>query len=159
MVPPRVASSDRDAVVDRDHDDVRAKGGAHSALFVRDERGVRGLAQDGGVAEVGGGDTLQVAVTSSSDIFAAVLSVDGAGARSTFVATADDGLVQVSPGRNVPLPQATVLDDTAGLETVAVFLCRHAGARVSALWPSALQGAPPPGCVVERYRLHKKARR
>jgi hypothetical protein len=140
---------------------VRAKGTAHSALFVKDERGVRGLFDDGdaGTAVVHSGDTLQVAVTSSSEAYVAVLSLDQAGTRSTYVASATGGLLRVSPGRNVPLPQATVLDDVVGHETVAVFLCREPGVSTAALQARIDTGEPPPGCVVDRYRLEKKAGR
>jgi hypothetical protein len=140
---------------------VRTKGTAHSALFVKDERGVRGLFDDGdtGTAVVHSGDTLQVAVTSSSEAYVAVLSLDQAGTRSIYVASAGGGLLRVSPGRNVPLPQATVLDDVAGHETVAVFLCREPGVSTAALQARIDTGEPPPGCVVDRYRLEKKAGR
>jgi hypothetical protein len=140
---------------------VRAKGKAHSALFVKDARGVRGLFDDGdaGTAVVHSGDTLQVAVTSASEAYVAVLSLDQAGTRSTYVASATGGLLRVSPGRNVPLPQATVLDDVVGHETVAVFLCREPGVSTEALQARIDTGEPPPGCVVDRYRLEKKAGR
>ena len=140
---------------------VRAKGTAHSALFVKDERGVRGLFDDGdaGTAVVHSGDTLQVAVTSASEAYAAVLSLDQAGTRSTYVASATGGLLRVSPGRNVPLPQATVLDDVVGQETVAVFLCRAPGVSTEALQALIDTGEAPPGCVIDRYRLEKKAGR
>jgi hypothetical protein len=138
---------------------VRTKGSAQSALFVQDERGVRGLFLDGdsGPASVHSGDTLQVAVTSSTDAFVAVMSSDGAGQLSTYVATGDGGLVRVSAGRNVPLPQATLLDDVVGPETVAVFVCKDATIHTSALHAVVLDGAPPAGCRVDRYRLDKKA--
>jgi hypothetical protein len=159
-----VAATDEAAIVGPVVDQgsrVRAKGTSHSALFVKDERGVRGLFDDGdaGTAVVHSGDTLQVAVTSASEVYAAVLSLDQAGTRSTYVASATGGLLRVSPGRNVPLPQATVLDDVAGQETVAVFLCREPGVSTEALQARIDTGEPPPGCVVDRYRLEKKAGR
>jgi hypothetical protein len=140
---------------------VRAKGSARSALFVKDARGVRGLFEDGdvGTATVFVGDTLQVAVTSTAEAFVAVLSLDPAGARSTYVASANGELLRVSPGRNVPLPQATILDDVVGQETVAVFVCREASIRVDALQPFIQAGEPPLGCGVDRYLLDKKAGR
>ena len=145
-------------VVD-DEAPVRTKGSTQSALFVQDERGVRGLFLDGdsGPAPVHSGDTLQVAVTSSTDAFVAVMSSDGAGQLSTYVATASGGLLRVSSGRNVPLPQATLLDDVVGPETVAVFVCNDATIHTSALHAVVLDGAPPAGCRVDRYRLDKKA--
>jgi hypothetical protein len=147
-----------DVVVDAP---VRTKGNAQSALFVQDERGVRGLFLDGefGPAPVHSGDTLQVAVTSSTEAFVAVMSSDGAGQLSTYVASASGGLVRVSAGRNVPLPQATVLDDVVGPETVAVFVCNDANIDASALRAVVLDGVPPAGCRVDRYRLDKKAGR
>jgi hypothetical protein len=57
------------------------------------------------------------------------------------------------------LPQATVLDDVVGHETVAVFLCREPGVSTAAFQARIDTGEPPPGCVVDRYRLEKKAGR
>ena len=138
---------------------VRTKGSTQSALFVQDERGVRGLFLDGdaGPAPVHSGDTLQVAVTSSTEAFVAVMSSDGAGQIAAYVATGGGGLVRVSAGKSVPLPQATVLDDVPGPETVAVFICKDATIHTSALRAVVLEGAPPAGCRVDRFRLDKKA--
>jgi hypothetical protein len=139
---------------------VRAKGGARSALYVQDAAGVRPLsadaAEDGAAAQVRPGDIVQVAVTSASEVFVAVVSRDGAGHVSTYVAADDGGLVRVAAGRNVPLPGATVLDDVVGAETVAVFLCDRPAARPEALAAVVMSGAPPSGCVVERHRLDKR---
>jgi hypothetical protein len=149
---------------------VRAKGGARSALYVQDATGVRPVSTDGGSSAGGDGasvtptrvhpgDTLQVAVTSATDVFVAVVSQDGAGQASTYVAAADGGLVRVAAGRNVPLPRATILDDVLGTETVAVFLCAAPGPRAADLTTFAVSGAPPPGCVVERHALDKQGSR
>jgi hypothetical protein len=144
---------------------VRAKGHARSALYVQDPFGVRPLRDDdtasgdAAPALVHPGDTLQVAVTSSVDVFVAVVSQDGAGQVSTYVAAEDGGLVRVAAGRNVPLPRATVLDEVPGLETVAVVLCDVPGAQAAALAALVVHGAPPAGCLVERHRLHKQERR
>jgi hypothetical protein len=149
---------------------VRAKGGARTALFVQDARGVRPLLTDADAsgddagaasrrARVHPGDTLQVAVTSSTDVFVAVVSQDGAGQVSTYVAADDGALVRVAGGRNVPLPRATVLDDVLGPETVAVFLCDAPGVRAASLATLVVAGAPPSGCVVERHRLDKRGAR
>jgi hypothetical protein len=156
---------------------VRAKGRARSALYVQDARGVRPLQAGDGASDVVGddaghdagdgsqparvhpGDTLQVAVTSTVDVFAAVVSQDGPGQVSTYVAADDGGLVRVAAGRNVPLPRATVLDDVAGFETVAVLLCDAPGVQAAALAGIVVGGAPPAGCVVDRHRLEKAERR
>jgi hypothetical protein len=136
---------------------VRAKG-ASSALFVQDAHGVRGLfVDDAGPARVYSGDTLQVAVTSATVVYVGVLSRDGSGQVSTYVAASDGALVQVSAGSNVPLPHATTLDDVVGPETVAVFVCTDASVHTSALKAVVVDGAPPEGCRVERYPLDKRA--
>ena len=139
---------------------VRAKGGPRSALFVQDERGVRGLFLDGAAspALVHSGDTLQVAATSATAVFVGVLSRDAVGHVSTYVASREQGLVRVSAGRNVPLPHATTLDDVLGPETVAVFMC-DAAIQTSMLESLVLDGEPPAGCRVDRYKLDKRAGR
>jgi hypothetical protein len=149
-----------DARVDDDIAAVRAKGGPQSALFVQDERGVRGLFLDDAAAPalVHSGDTLQVAVTSATAVFVGVLSRDAVGHVSTYVATSEQALVRVSAGRNVPLPQATTLDDVVGHETVAVFTC-DAAIHTPALEAFVLDGEPPTGCRVDRYQLDKRAGR
>lgn len=139
---------------------IRTKGGASSGLFVQDARGVRALDTTGAAAGAAGalvhpGDTLQVAVTSSSPVFVAVLSHDAQGQVSRYVVAADDALVAVAPGRNVPLPGATVLDDVLGNETVAVFLCERATVTANELTAIVVDGNAPPGCVVERHLVRK----
>jgi hypothetical protein len=124
---------------------VRTKGAAHATVFVQSAGGVR--AHDGH-APVHPGDTVQIAVSASADVWAAVVSKDGAGVVSTYVAP-----VQVSAGQNVPLPASTVLDATLGAETLAVFLCAQ---RVDANALSAvIESGEVPGCDVNRTTLVK----
>jgi hypothetical protein len=139
--------------------ETRLKGAAHSALFVAEDGRVRAASE---AAVVYPGSTLQVTVSSPERAFAAVVSVDGAGQRSVYVPYAPEGapaaMVELPAGRDVPLPQSTVLDDVLGPETVAVFICREALADPRALLERATEGEAPAGCVVDRYALDKRAR-
>jgi len=137
----------------------RTKGAAQSALYVADEGRVR-VVDDSVVLHAG--STLQVTVSSPEPVFAAVVSVDGAERRSVYVPHTDGDapadMVALPAGRDVPLPQSTVLDEVVGPETVAVFLCRERLADARVLMGIVTEGEAPTGCRVERYNLRKQAR-
>lgn len=120
---------------------------------MQDAAGVR-VVSDGGVVHPG--DTLQVTVTSATDVWVTVLSIDGAQRRSRYVPT-DGGMVRVERGSRVPLPQSTILDDVLGPEAVAVFLCARQLADPSTLAGQIRDGEPPAGCEVHRFQLEKRA--
>lgn len=138
----------------------RSKGTTLSSMLYVAEDGRVRAADEAPVIHPGA--TLQVTVSAPAPAYAAVVSVDGAGRRSVYVPSAGEaaaGMVEVPAGRDIPLPQSTVLDDVPGPETVAVFVCLERLADARVLLELIESGEAPRGCVVERHRLEKQAPR
>lgn len=128
--------------------------GARTQLFVQDAApgasSARALAANDVIHP---GDVLQVTVTSDAGAAVGVVSRDGAGAVSMYAG--EHGLVRVAAGAQVPLPQATKLDDVLGREQLAVVVCPVDHADID------VRGAVDhdvPGCVVERHAFTKVPR-
>jgi hypothetical protein len=134
----------------------RTKGSASLSFFVKDAAGVRPGASG---ETVHPGDQLRFVITSKQAGYAAVLSLDGAGTISVYVADGDQ-LLAVPAGKH-SVPRATELDDVLGPERLYGFLC-SAESRVedlrAAVAARAEDPAPPPGCVVDVLTIEKTAR-
>ncbi|WP_437673192.1 DUF4384 domain-containing protein [Sorangium sp. So ce131] len=105
------------------------------------------------------GDALQFTYSSAEARYLVILSVDGASHASVYY---PDGPVAapIQPGRDVLLPQSTVLDDTLGAERIHGLFCAEAVA-VEPL-RAALAAHPdappvPPGCDVDTLTAEKVA--
>ncbi|AGP40439.1 hypothetical protein [Sorangium cellulosum] len=105
------------------------------------------------------GDALQFTTTSAEARYLAILSVDGASQASVYYPSGPLA-ERVEPGRDVPLPQSTVLDDTLGTERIYGLFCAEAITveplrAALAANPDAL--SVPPGCDVDMLTAEKVA--
>ncbi|AUX46977.1 hypothetical protein SOCE26_084870 [Sorangium cellulosum] len=105
------------------------------------------------------GDALQFTYSSAEARYLVILSIDGASHVSVYY---PDGplAAPIQAGRDVLLPQSTVLDDTLGTERIHGLFCSEAVA-VEPLRAAlaAHPGAPPvpPGCDVDTLTAEKVA--
>jgi hypothetical protein len=135
----------------------RVKGGPiRIDLFVDHQ----GQTRPGGSGEiVHPGDVLSFASTAHEAGFLAILSRDGAGTGSVYVAEGGRAIA-IEPGSAVRLRHAVKLDDVLGPETLFVVACDHAvpvePLRGALADQSAL--AAPPGCRVDTIQIEKRAR-
>jgi len=121
-------------------DGTRTKGRPILGFFVSHAGDVR----RGGAHElVQPGDQLELVTTATDSSWLAVVSVDGAGARTVYVEPRP-----IAAGREQIVPLAIVLDDTLGDETVTGMFCRNA------FDPAA----PPDDCTFDRFTFTKVAR-
>ncbi len=120
----------------------------------------RGQTRPGGPGEiVHPGDVLSFASTSTEAGFLAILSRDGAGTGSVYVAEGGRAIA-VEPGSAARLPQAVKLDDVLGPETLLVLACDHPVA-VEPLRRALADHdtlTAPPGCRVDTIQIEKRAR-
>jgi hypothetical protein len=89
------------------------------------------------------GDQLELVTTANDTGWLAVVSIDGAGARTVYVEPRP-----IAAGHEQIVPLAIVLDDTLGDETVTGMFCS------SAFDPAA----PPDDCTFDRFTFTKVAR-
>jgi hypothetical protein len=135
----------------------RVKGGPiRIDLFVDHD----GQTRPGGPGEiVHPGDVLSFASTSPEGGFLAILSRDGAGAGSVYVA--DGGrAIAIEPGSAARLPQAVKLDGVLGPETLFIVACDHPVAvePLRGMLAAEAALAAPPGCRVDTIQIEKRAR-
>ena len=132
-------------------DATRLKGGARLA-FVVARAASRTMIVGGPGERVRPGDTLSYLVTAAQPSFVAVLSRDPAGRVAPYFPRGDRAQ-WVPAGRDVQLPIATRLDDSLGSERLAAVFCDRPVALAELT--SAVDGAPPEGCTVDRVDLEK----
>jgi len=117
----------------------RTKGSSILGFFVAHGGSVR----RGGAGErLAPGDAIELYATTTEPRWLAVVSVDGAGARSVYVAPR-----LLPAGREQVVPQSIVLDATLGAETLTGIFCD------APFDPSA----PPAGCTTDRIAIEKVA--
>jgi hypothetical protein len=97
----------------------RLKGGPQLSLFVRHAERVRPA---GPREPVSPGDRLQFTYTSDRPRHLAVLSLDGAGKGSVYFPDGDRAS-PIAAGRDVALPNSTILDTVLGPETLYGLFC------------------------------------
>ncbi|WP_437544106.1 DUF4384 domain-containing protein [Sorangium sp. So ce367] len=134
----------------------RIKGAEHIGFYVK--RG--GSVLPGGAGErLHPGDAIQFTYSSAEARYLVILSVDGASQASVYYPSGPVA-ARIEPGREVLLPQSTVLDDTLGTERIFGLFCSEAIA-VEPLRAAlaAHPGAPPapPGCDVDALTAEKVA--
>ncbi|WP_437956297.1 DUF4384 domain-containing protein [Sorangium sp. So ce119] len=134
----------------------RIKGANGIGFYVK--RG--GAVQPGGAGErLHPGDAIQFTYSATEARYLVILSVDGASQASVYYPSGPVA-ARIEPGRNVLLPQSTVLDDTLGAERIYGLFCAEAVA-VEPL-RAALAAHPdappaPPGCDVDALTAEKVA--
>ncbi|WP_437895676.1 DUF4384 domain-containing protein [Sorangium sp. So ce124] len=134
----------------------RIKGAERIGFYVK--RG--GSVLPGGAGErLQPGDAIQFTYSSTEARYLAILSVDGASQASVYYPSGPVA-ARIEPGREVLLPQSTVLDDTLGTERIFGLFCSEAIA-VEPL-RAALAAHPdappaPPGCEVDALTAEKVA--
>ncbi|XXX74892.1 DUF4384 domain-containing protein [Sorangium sp. So ce134] len=134
----------------------RIKGGERLGFYVK--RGEQVV--PGGAGErLLPGDALQFTYTSAEARYLAILSVDGASQASVYYPSGPLA-ARIEPGRDVPLPQSTVLDGTLGTERIYGVFCAEAITveplrAALAANPDAL--SVPPGCDVDTLTAEKVA--
>lgn len=131
--------------------------GARVQLLLSAGRG-GALAPVAGGDVIHAGDSLQAGYTAARDGFGAVLSRDGAGVVSPYVASATGEMVPLPAGAEQSFPQSTVLDDVLGPERVAIVWCeapRPLAPLVAALSANA-ELSVPAGCAVREVLLDKR---
>lgn len=125
--------------------EVRTKGTAIAGFFVSHGGEVRRGSPSEAVAP---GDRIELWTTTLEPVWFGALSVDASGARSVYVEPR-----LVAPGREQVVPIAIELDAAPGSEVVTGVFC------ASAFDPLAIDpAAPPTGCTVDRFTLHKVPR-
>ncbi|HTN87278.1 MAG TPA: DUF4384 domain-containing protein [Sorangium sp.] len=135
----------------------RIKGAERIGFYVK--RG--GSVLPGGAGErLLPGDAIQFTYSSAEARYLMILSVDGASQASVYYPSGPVA-ARIEPGRDVLLPQSTVLDDTLGTERIYGVFCAEAIA-VEPL-RAALAAHPdappaPPGCDVDALTAEKVAR-
>ncbi|MGK3985504.1 DUF4384 domain-containing protein [Sorangium sp. So ce136] len=135
----------------------RVKGAERIGFYVK--RG--GSVLPGGAGErLLPGDAIQFTYSSAEARYLVILSVDGASQASVYYPSGPVA-ARIEPGRDVLLPQSTVLDDTLGTERIFGLFCSEALA-VEPL-RAALAAHPdappvPPGCDVDALTAEKVAR-
>ncbi|WP_437658469.1 DUF4384 domain-containing protein [Sorangium sp. So ce1182] len=135
----------------------RIKGAERIGFYVK--RG--GSVLPGGAGErLLPGDAIQFTYSSAEARYLVILSVDGASQASVYYPSGPVA-ARIEPGRDVLLPQSTVLDDTLGTERIYGLFCSEA----TAVEPlrAALAANPdappaPPGCDVDTLTAEKVAR-
>jgi hypothetical protein len=125
---------------DGDVDGTRAKGRAHLGFYVSHAGDVR---RGAGGERVVPGDAIELYSNAVDYGWFAVTSVDGAGARTVYIAPRP-----YAPGREEIVPQSIVLDATLGTETITGIFC--AGPFDPA--------APPDDCTFDRFTIEKAQR-
>ncbi|XXT17552.1 DUF4384 domain-containing protein [Sorangium sp. So ce429] len=134
----------------------RIKGANGIGFYVK--RG--GSVQPGGAGErLHPGDAIQFTYSAAEARYLVILSVDGASQASVYYPSGPVA-ARIQPGRDVVLPQSTVLDDTLGTERIYGLFCAEAVA-VEPL-RAALAAHPdappaPPGCDVDALTAEKIA--
>ncbi|MDC0678711.1 DUF4384 domain-containing protein [Sorangium atrum] len=134
----------------------RIKGAERIGFYVK--RG--GSVLPGGAGErLQPGDAIQFTYSSAEAGYLVILSVDGASQASVYYPSGPVA-ARIEPGREVLLPQSTVLDDTLGTERIFGLFCSEAIA-VEPL-RAALAAHPdappaPPGCDVDALTAEKAA--
>ncbi|WP_437687382.1 DUF4384 domain-containing protein [Sorangium sp. So ce176] len=134
----------------------RIKGANRIGFYVK--RG--GSVQPGGAGErLHPGDAIQFTYSATEALYLVILSVDGASQASVYYPSGPVA-ARIEPGRDVLLPQSTVLDDTLGAERFYGLFCAEAVA-VEPL-RAALAAHPdappaPPGCDVDALTAEKVA--
>ncbi|AUX22295.1 hypothetical protein SOCEGT47_027960 [Sorangium cellulosum] len=134
----------------------RVKGAERIGFYVK--RG--GSVLPGGAGErLQPGDAIQFTYSSAEARYLVILSVDGASQASVYYPSGPVA-ARIEPGREVLLPQSTVLDDTLGTERIFGLFCSEAIA-VEPL-RAALAAHPeappaPPGCDVDALTAEKVA--
>ncbi|WP_437793460.1 DUF4384 domain-containing protein [Sorangium sp. So ce693] len=134
----------------------RIKGAERIGFYVK--RG--GSVLPGGAGErLQPGDAIQFTYSSAEARYLVILSVDGASQASVYYPSGPVA-ARIEPGREVLLPQSTVLDDTLGTERIFGLFCSEAIA-VEPL-RAALAAHPdappaPPGCDVDALTAEKAA--
>jgi hypothetical protein len=108
---------------------------------------------------VGPGEYLQAGYTTARDGFGAVLSRDGAGSVTAYVAARGDQMVALPAGVERSFPQSTVLDDVIGSERIVIVWCEAAQpiAPLIAELQQARALALPAGCSSREVVLDKRA--
>jgi hypothetical protein len=124
---------------DDDPSGTQTKGRAILGFFVSHDNSVRrGEAGE----HVRPGDAIELFSTATEPGWLAVTSVDGAGARSVYVAPRP-----YAPGSEQLVPLSIVLDATLGVETITGIFC-----------PGPFDvAAPPEGCTFDRFTIDKAA--
>jgi hypothetical protein len=133
-------------------DATRLKGGARLAFVVARAATPSTMFVGGPGERVRPGDTLSYLVSAAQPSYVAVLSRDAAGRIAPYFPLGDRAQ-WVPAGRDVQLPIATRLDDRLGSERLAAVFCDRPLA-LAAL-TTAVDGAPPEGCTVDRVDLEK----
>ncbi|WP_438024262.1 DUF4384 domain-containing protein [Sorangium sp. So ce233] len=134
----------------------RIKGASGIGFYVK--RG--GSVLPGGAGErLQPGDAIQFTYSAAETRYLVILSVDGASQASVYYPSGPVA-ARIEPGRDVLLPQSTVLDDTLGTERIYGLFCAEAIA-VEPL-RAALAAHPdappaPPGCDVDALTAEKVA--
>ncbi|WP_437587258.1 DUF4384 domain-containing protein [Sorangium sp. So ce1000] len=134
----------------------RIKGAERIGFYVK--RG--GSVLPGGAGErLHPGDAIQFTYSSTEARYLVILSVDGASQASVYYPSGPVA-ARIEPGREVLLPQSTVLDETLGTERIFGLFCSEALA-VEPL-RAALAAHPdappaPPGCDVDALTAEKVA--
>jgi hypothetical protein len=120
----------------------------------------RGRARAGGPGEiVHPGDILSFASSSEQAGYLAILSRDGDGVGSVYVADRGRALA-IAPGSGVPLPRGVKLDGVLGRETLFVLACDRPVAVEPlrrALGDSAAPLGAPAGCRIEAMHIEKRS--
>jgi hypothetical protein len=123
-----------------DDEGIRTKGSATLGFFVAHDGVVRRGAPGEQLAP---GDAIELYSTSPDPRWLAVVSVDGAGVRSVYVAPR-----MVAAGRERVVPLSIILDGTLGVETVTGIFC-----------PAPFDpAAPPAGCTTDVFTFVKVPR-
>lgn len=133
----------------------RTKGaGAALGMWVRHGESVR---RAGPGEIVAPGDAVRFSVTTPRPAWVAVLSVDPAGRASIYFPEGARA-APVSPGIDVPLPLATRLDETVGVEHVLGLFCDRPIELepLRAALGSAGELHAPEGCEVTRWHFEKR---
>jgi len=134
---------------------IRRKGGERIGFFVERADTVR----PGATGEVVyPGDALRFTYSSDRATHVAIFSVDGAEVVSVYFPQTP-AAHRVEPGRDVALPQTTILDDTLGTETVYGLFCERAleMAPTRAAFAASPRTPPiPHGCTADRITLEKR---
>jgi hypothetical protein len=135
----------------------RVKGAGHIGFYVKRGEHVKG----GGAGEqLQPGDAIRFKYSSAEAQYLAILSVDGAARASVYYSNGERA-APIQPGRDVLLPQSTVLDDTLGAERIHAVFCSEA-ILVEPLRAAleANPAAPPiaPGCDVDTLTVEKVAK-
>lgn len=132
----------------------RLKGAGRIGFYVK--RG--GHVLPGGAGErLQPGDAIEFTYSSAEARYLVILSVDGASQASVYYSNGPLA-ARIEPGRDVPLPQSTVLDDTLGTERIHGLFCSEAIAVEplrAALAAHPAEPPAPPGCDVDTLTAEK----